>query len=144
LFRLMRTDDPETFKDNQVRVITFNFDRSFERRLFLFLKAFFGMTDADAARLRGAIPVLHLHGSLGGEKWLDENRPESRQYEPAASPEQCVALLDRLRIVHEEIDRDELKRARDWLHDTETVCFLGFGYHQLTLKRLETEKVWPK
>ena len=127
LFRLMRTEDPGSFTQNQVKVITFNFDRSFERRLFLFLRSFYGISDNEAAQLRFAVPTIHLHGSLGGEKWLNENRPESRDYVPEASGEQLRALLKALRIVHEEIDENDLLNAHEWLKRAHTVCFLGFG-----------------
>jgi hypothetical protein len=42
LFRDVRTDDPESFSENTLKVITFNFDRTFERRLFLTLGAYYG------------------------------------------------------------------------------------------------------
>src|SRR5439155_14730249 len=37
---------------------------------------------------------------------------------------------------HQEIDQNDLRTAREWLQSAHTVCFLGFGYHHLTLDRL--------
>src|SRR5439155_6015975 len=113
LWQYLRTDDANTFGNNRVHVITFNFDRSFERRLFVLLRAYYGVSDDVAGRLRAAIPVLHLHGQLGGEKWLGENRPDSRDYLPEATVEQKVELLDKIRIVHEEMDRQDLRTAHE-------------------------------
>jgi len=144
LFRLMRTAEADLFQHNRVRVITFNFDRSFERRLFLLLRDGYGLSDHDAGATRGAIQVLHLHGRLGGEKWLNENRPESREFAPTASPQQKVELLRSIRIVHQELDIDEVRRAVEWLDEAETICFLGFGYHPLTLGRLNLSEPLPR
>lgn len=119
--------------DNKLRVITFNFDRSFERRLFLALENAYGIQAKEAGILRGSIDVLHMHGSLGGEKWLDENRPESRHYKPEASIEQRRELVGRLRLIHDEIDINDLNRAHSWLTSAHTICFLGFGFHRINL-----------
>ena len=66
LFDYMRTAEPEDFRNNRVKVITFNFDRSFERRLFLMLRGTYGLGDTEAGKLCVAVPVFHVHGSLGG------------------------------------------------------------------------------
>ena len=52
LFRQMLTADHEEFGGNQLRVITFNFDRSFEYRLFLALRAAY-RPDGCCGRLAG-------------------------------------------------------------------------------------------
>lgn len=140
LFRHMRTADTSSFAANQARVITFNFDRSFERRLFLMLRSYYGISDLEATKLCAAVPVLHLHGRLGGEGWLGERRQESRNYTPTATVDQKVALLEAIKIVHEELDRDTVAQAKDWLDDwAKVICFLGFGFHPLTLGRLGLE-----
>jgi hypothetical protein len=46
-------------------VITFNFDRSFEYRLFRMLRGSYGLDDNQAGKLCAVVPVLHIHGSLG-------------------------------------------------------------------------------
>ena len=136
LFRYLRTDDPDVFSGNRIKVITFNFDRSFERRLFLMLGAYYGVDDNAAAQLRFAVPVLHLHGSLGGEYWCGERRTESRAFSPDTTQDQRYSLMNAIRIVHEEIDQEALGKAQRWLSEAERICFLGFGYHELTMGRL--------
>jgi len=143
LFKHLRTEDYGSFFANKVKVITFNFDRSFERRLFLTLRAYYGIGDDEATRLRGVIPVLHLHGKLGGEEWLGERRPESRAYTTAASTAQKLALLDAIKIVHEELDPRDIATAQTWLREAQVICFLGFGFHRLTLSRLGVDQKLP-
>jgi len=136
LFGFLRTPNPTDFAHNQLKVITFNFDRSFEYRLFLMVRASYGLSAEDAGRLVAAIPVFHVHGALGGPRWLGESRPDSRDYSPDPSSEQQVELMDRIRLVHEELPDSELEPAWRWLEEAQTIAFIGFGYHRLLLQRL--------
>jgi len=134
LFGMMRADHEDAFPSNQVRVINFNFDRSFEYRLFLMLRGFYG--ESEAFQLCASVPVLYVHGSLGGPYWLNERRTESRTYEPTATVAQKHELLRHVHIIHEEIDPSLLDQAHRWLSAAHMICFLGFGYHPLNLERL--------
>jgi hypothetical protein len=144
LFDQMRTEDPGAFAANQLQVVTFNFDRSFERQLFLMIRASYGISDEDAGKLVAHVPVLHVHGSLGGPAWLMERRPESRLYEPRATDDQKVALMDEITIIHEELSRtDHLQTAHAWLSQAHTICFLGFGFHPVNVARLRMNEPHP-
>ena len=143
LFDRMRTAEAEQFRSNQLKVITFNFDRSFEYRLFLMLRGSYGLSDLDATKLCTSVPVLHVHGSLGGPAWLGERRPESRTYEPSATREQRRELMDRIRIVHEEIDQRVLETAHEWIVSAQRIAFIGFGYHRINIQRLNMHVPHP-
>jgi hypothetical protein len=104
--------------------------------LFRLIKAAYGISDAEAGRLRMTIPVLHMHGSLGGERWCGENREDFRDYSPLATPEQRAAMFDQIRIVHEEIKQEVLDQTHEWLSSAHTICFVGFGYHPINIARL--------
>ena len=136
LFHELR-GDVDHFGSNKLTIITFNFDRSFERRLFLSIQKSYGI-DADAAgRLSGSIRVLHVHGNLGGPAWLGERRQDSREYAPAASAEQRQFLATHaVKLIHDEIDVNVLEEAHRHLQTAEVVCFLGLGYHPTNLDRL--------
>jgi hypothetical protein len=137
LFGYLRTPTPETFGQNRMKVVTFNFDRSFERQLFLMIRGTYGVSDDEAARLVGTIPILHIHGSLGGPRWLGKGRPDSRDYTPEATADQKRELLDKLTIIHEELaPTHHLEQAHRWLSEAHTICFLGFGFHPTNIKRL--------
>jgi len=67
LLARMSGANPDEFRRNQLRVITFNFDRSFERRLFLAVRANYNLGDAEAFELcSSTVPVHHMHGDLAG------------------------------------------------------------------------------
>lgn len=93
-------------------------------------------------RLRGTIRVLHIHGSLGGERWLGERRAESREYSHEASAEQRQFLAQHsIKLIHDEIDLKVIETARVYLKDADVVGFLGFGFHRMNLDRLGTEQL---
>lgn len=135
------TTKAEGFHENQLRVVTFNFDRSFERRLFIGLKANYNLDDAAAATLAESIPVLHLHGDLGEPAWLPHatdrvvNVPR-RTYGQPLDPRELRSFASRLALINEEIPGDRLDTARRWLREADVICFLGFGYHPDNLARL--------
>ena len=75
LFDYMRTAEPEDFRHNQLKIITFNFDRSFERRLFLMLRGTYGLDDLEAGKLCAAVPVLRTRQSRRtGVAWRKATR----------------------------------------------------------------------
>ncbi len=143
LFRHMRTDRIDDFSGNLLRVITFNFDRSFERRLFLMLRHAYGVSDAVAAEARSRIDVLHLHGALGREGWLPDEASGGREYGYGGDEVNYPDLMNSIKVVHEEVAIEDLNRAHDWLLEAHTLCFLGFGFHRLTMSRLRMNEPYP-
>lgn len=136
LFGHLRTPNIDDVPRNTVKFVTFNFDRSFERKLFMLLRSSYGVPDAVAAEIRSRIPILHLHGCLGGEQWCLNRDAGARAYEPKASVDQKRAAIDAIRIVHEEVSKELTATALDWLKAAHTICFLGFGYHRTNMERL--------
>jgi hypothetical protein len=131
----------EGFLDNDLKVITFNFDRSFERSVCLALEANFNLDATQAAELASHIPVLHVHGQLGIPAWADSRDqapdPSRRHYLHVLRDGELQACAAQIRIIHEEVEKSpELAQAREWLREAEVIAFLGFGFHPLNLERL--------
>jgi len=158
LFNQLLTSDRGhcSIAENKLTVVTFNFDRSFERALFRFVLANCAENEAQAKEHCSKIPVLHLHGQLGAPSWLAQPsasplvRPAFgepplpkpfavRDYVPedigANALNLCVAQI---RIVDEEVIHSAVqKQAVTALEDAEVICFLGFSYNPLNLQKLE-------
>jgi hypothetical protein len=131
------------FRKNQLSVVTFNFDRSFERAL-LFLMANYGIDEAEATEYAQCIRVLHIHGQLG-PLWPVDGQ-DGRPYRPLLADPVLRAkeLRDcarQIRIIHEEVEGPILNAAVELMAHAHFVCFLGFGYHEVNLKRLRTHKL---
>lgn len=129
----------EEFRENRVRIITYNYDTSLERYFASVLQHTFpdlaaaGSESAKALRA-SVLPIVHLHGSLG----------ESADQVFSVSDRMTLNSLDfyrqasaGIRIVHDDKPTDDYGRAHEWLREAEVICFLGFGYHPTNVKRLD-------
>jgi hypothetical protein len=154
------------FKENKLRIITFNYDRSLEQYLFTRLKRRFpGKTDyADKM-----CPIVHIHGQLGYLPWQKQPDPKlepvpynamAKFYEGAKEEESMgrdISKLEttknqwfdsaskRITVIHEEKhETKELKQAREWISDCKRLIFLGFGYHPNNVERLQIKSIGKK
>jgi hypothetical protein len=138
------TGTPGTYAGNRLSVITFNYDRSFEQFLRQVLFASHPECREDSAGLTSALShfeVHHIYGSLGD---LD---PASAGYLPydieynkgSLTSAVITKSASRLKLYNEKSD-DKFKthRIRELLTEAEIICFLGFGFHELNVKRLES------
>ena len=51
--------------------------------------------------------------------------------------DQIEIAADRIKIIHEEFDNaPQFSQARSMLEQSKNICFLGFGFHPLNVKRL--------
>jgi hypothetical protein len=130
----------KTFVRNRLSVVTFNFDRSFERALYLFLKR--TITD-EVEKLKALtlhVPVLHIHGDLGKPAWLEGDQNGSRPYGDPHTPDirDIRLCAERIRLVSDEIADDDptVLEIRAKLKAAAEVVFIGFAYEHRDLQRL--------
>lgn len=128
----------EEFNNNNVSFITFNYDRSFEQYLLNCMKYTYGKSDKEVAEKLSSIPIIHLYDSLGTLP-VFTNDEKSRDYETRITPEIIETCIDNIKIIHEDIDlkKDvEFNKAYELISEADMVCFLGFGYDETNLSRL--------
>lgn len=124
----------EDFERNKLTVVTFNYDRSFEAALFIALQKSYNLTDTEAATYVKVIPVIHVHGQLGGLPFLSEN---GRPYDPEVDANVINLSIQGIKIVHEgEENTPEFQLAKEKISNAKLVYCLGFGYHPDNVKRL--------
>jgi hypothetical protein len=122
------------FRQNRLRVITFNYDRSIELFLHQSARNTYRLNDQEAKEVAGTVTVLHVYGKLGE---LSFDGRDGRIYEPGVSGHTLNAAADGILIVPEaRDDARQFQLARNWLAWAEQICFLGFGFDQLNVKRL--------
>ena len=127
----------EDFKNSQLSVITFNYDRSLERFLFLALKPSHGLSDEECEKELRAVPIVHIYGTLGGSLHFEEG---SHPYNDEVTPDVVKQCTSAIRILHEgTMDDPQLATARELLRDARVICFLGFGYYYDNVRRLRLE-----
>jgi hypothetical protein len=133
----------DSFDKNELSIITFNYDRSIEHYLFTAMKSKYGKSGEECKRKLGDIPIIHVHGRLGALLWQDE---AGRAYlpRPGATPEEISInnVSEKILVIPEAKDTsDEFDHAFKLMKDAERIYFLGFGYHEMNLRRLKIDKL---
>ena len=131
----------DDIRASQLRVITFNYDRSFEHYFFSALRKSYNVgTDQAADIVHKILRVVHVHGKLGPLPWEDKGTGDGRAYRPAEQSDLrdlAVAAAQAIKIVHESSGGDEaFGAARQLLAVAESVIFVGFGYLPKNVERL--------
>lgn len=136
----------DDFDQNNISIITFNYDRSLEHFLFTSLRSSYGKSDEECASKLERIPILHLYGQLGYLPW--QGKDTSRVYKPCLSDtENDVEVREaasQIRIIHDTFTASEderFQKAHELIQDADRVLFLGFGYHTANIFRLNLDAV---
>jgi hypothetical protein len=139
LFNLLG-NNPEQFKNNQLVVVTFNYDRSLEHYLFESVKNSFNLDDRGCQQSLQSIKFIHVYGSLGKLPWQDGEMPTVKYDAWQDSDKRFVHIRNAancIKILHENTeDTPELLSAREHIREANKVLFLGFGFHTVNVMRL--------
>jgi hypothetical protein len=147
------------FSNNQLKILTFNYDRSLEWYLSKALKSRYGFESLqEGYELVKTIPIIHLYGTLGGLPWMKD----SRAYEPSLGISDIIKARDEIRIisdggeflskrkpVYSSQDASQtswdtfiaFEEAHNYLMKSKRIIFLGFGYNSTNLSRLRLEEL---
>ena len=132
----------EEFRENKLTVVTFNYDRSLEHFLFSALKHSYNKSDSQVAEAIQAIPIIHVHGSLGPLPWQEDGGID---YYPLFRRDQGASeIAKRIKVASENIiivseaqpKSQEFAFAFERLKQADRIYFLGFGYYPVNLERL--------
>jgi hypothetical protein len=135
LFSTMNAD-MDKFKDNQLRIITFNYDRSLEYYLYQCINAKYkGINNQSTSDLLNTLQIVHIYGQLGK---LDKVRYDI--WGSSSEGERRQAIIDAsqdIQIIHQATgDEDSFRIARNYLQWAERIYFLGFGFDRENCRRL--------
>lgn len=123
------------FEKNKLSVITFNYDRSFEYYLFNAFKATHGKQEEECISKLKTINVIHLHGKLGELPWEDGIQTEFGQ--EIDDKEKLKEVSESIKIIHEDIGNNvEFQQAYNLMNNANKIFFLGFGFSDTNIKRL--------
>jgi len=134
LFNCLAGETPDELPQNELTVVTFNYDRSLEYYLHQSIIYRYNIDETTALDLLSSIPIIHLHGILGEYPkfpYSDSNRTKVLE-----------EIASQIKVVHEIDDTgdgfcsDEFKAAHDALVQSENIFFLGFGFNEDNVRRL--------
>ena len=123
------------FDDNNLTIVTFNYDRSLEAYLFNVLINRFSLSNEEALIELNKIPIIHVHGILGDFP--------AYPYEPDSNPNELLEISNSIQIIHEIEDDDQnfsnryFEQAHNAIKNAEKVCFFGFGFHTDIVRRFK-------
>jgi hypothetical protein len=119
-----------------VRIVTFNFDRVIQTRLFAMLAAGFGMSDDHAGEIVARLRILHVNGSLGRLPWQSAAAGDTSVDFGHRERSAVEAAAEAIQFVHEPRARDEVAEAKRVVASASLVCFIGFGFHPANMDAL--------
>ena len=68
-----------TSQEQQLRIVTFNYDLRLHNAIFQHGRYAFGLNDADAKRFVDSIPIVSIYGTIGKLNWQD---PSGQRWTP--------------------------------------------------------------
>ena len=132
----------ENFQQNKLSIVTFNYDRLFEHRLFeTFRYTHTEKSEEDCREKLNQLHILHVYGSLGRLEWQSDNSKISLTQVPYGSKLDILSVIaaaKNIRIMSEESGElpEEFQEARRLIANAKALYFLGFGYHKTNMDRL--------
>ena len=143
LWKKMRTTF-DRLGENKVSFITFNYDRSLEQFLYTVIRKNYKIEHptGEYAQAVAHFPIIHVHGSLGRLPWQDGDG-EPRDYVPTVTLEAIRQAAASIQIVSEtDANTPQFEKARTLIKKAERVVFLGFGYHEENLRKLNMPQIF--
>ncbi|MCV2365571.1 hypothetical protein LNV23_19145 [Paucibacter sp. DJ1R-11] len=131
--------DPKLLLESQISFVTFNYDRSLEQFFLSRLVHKNCMTDQEAAAVVSKLRIVHVYGQLGF-LW-----PEGGAHVPYgggssdAMPGSIGLAAKRLKLIKDSErhgESDEFRLAKQWIHEAEALCFLGFAFDPTNVQHL--------
>lgn len=119
---------------NDVRFITFNYDRSLEYFLHESTKGAYGLNDHAAYEHWSHLSVMHVYGSVGD--YFADGANSARPYSTEIRARKLGAVAAGIQIIREANEINVFKLARKWFDDAQHVYILGFGFDRLNCDRL--------
>lgn len=131
----------EGFLSNNLRIITFNYDRSLEMYLSKALSSHNRMSFEQAISRVEQLRILHVYGSLGK---LGSIGPTSRPYAPDLDLKSMEVATNSIKVIPEHRkNNDQDVQILEWLRESERICYLGFSYDPINIDRLGLKEALP-
>ena len=131
----------EDFAATRLTVVTFNYDLSLEHYLFTAVQNSYGLSDDEAARLLKPIKFIHLYGQLSGNPLS-----ASFNYVHKFDTDWRLILEDvkLIQVIDEEREfaSSNFPSAVDAIQKASRICFLGFGFDETNVRRLELARIF--
>lgn len=131
------TPSIDDLTENKLSIITFNYDRSIDHYLFKAIQSRYKKSDEECARILDKIPIIHVHGRLGALPWQAES---GRPYSSMCN-QNVKKVSEQIKVITEDIyPSPDFEKALHLMNKAVKIMFLGFGYHEANLRRLQVNE----
>jgi hypothetical protein len=138
LWNMMREEceDAERIPNNQLRIITFNYDRSLEYALYRAVRYTFGAADVVAQRILERLSIRHVYGQLAPFHFLGREG-NGRFYRPISDAQELEMASNGIHTIPEaRANAGLFDELRDWFYWADNVVFMGFSFDKINVERL--------
>lgn len=114
-----------------IRIITYNYDRSLEKFLFEPLMATFPLqieNTEECAEIINKIPITHMYGRLDPLPW--ENEEKGKEYGASLSSTELLDISRNIHLIDEAKDLGTIRDANEHIKNSERIYFLGLDIYR--------------
>ncbi len=126
---LTNPKDYEKLITNNIKFITFNYDRLFENFFQVSMQNSFSAYKNEVIEKIKEIQIEHVYGKLGLLNWQTNDQQDSNilYYGNGCRYDQIDTLSKNIKLIQ---DRQELRNNHiaEWVRNAKRIFFLGFGY----------------
>lgn len=130
-------EEPDALRRINLKIVTFNYDRSLEFSLITGLMSRLKLSELQALERIKPLGITHVYGSVGDLSHTgpaEEFIPYGKGFDARIDHSYAA---NRIRVVDgREDDSAEFKSARADLESADTIAFLGFGFDPVNVRRL--------
>lgn len=139
LFNCLLNNDTAPFSNNQLTIVTYNYDRSLEAYIYEALMARFSMTPDEAKVELAKVPIIHVHGSIGVFPEIPYST--SKDIDVVSEIARCITIIHEIHDHDQEGEfcNEEFRLANLAINNASRIVFLGFGFHYDNVRRLKVE-----
>ena len=130
---MTKSTDLEKYKENRLKIITFNYDRSLEEFLSESLFFSFAGDRKDVTKFSDWIKVYHVYGKIYDLQW--ENPEQGEKYQTNNILELAEKAKNNIQIIYDE-RRTQIEEIQGIIASAQRIFFLGFGYSRENLEAI--------
>ena len=135
LWNKISTESWDTLDFSWLRVVTFNYDKSFEQYLIGTIQNSYDKTISEAENKLCTLQIVHVYGSLGSALSFQEGFLEY-----GIGPSAADYAASSIQVVPEgRDDSPAITQAKEYLLWANRIAFLGFGFDKINMGRLDSQ-----
>jgi hypothetical protein len=116
------------FQDNQLKIISFNYDRVIECFFYTAIANTYGVDSDEADELLKFIEIVHIYGDLQNLR----DRPYGVKPQDLSAVANCIKVIPEAR----EANDKQFTQAKEMIRWADKICFIGFGFDSINVRRL--------